>query len=82
MVHGPIYGRFTGFYVNRFLSRGPHRRDVTHILSKVTCFLLKPFIFVGYRNQVFFPYKSFYFECYATMPVTADAHISSLRYLW
>ena len=30
----------------------------------------------------FFPYKSLYFECYATMPMLADAHISSLGYLW
>ena len=31
--------------------------------------------------KVFFPYKSLYFECYATMPMLADAHISSLGYL-
>ena len=36
---------FYGFFVDRFLSRGPHRRDVTHILSKVSCFLLKFFYF-------------------------------------
>ena len=42
-----------------------------------------PFIFVGYRNDRFFsPYKSLYFECYATKQVSADAHISSLGYLW
>ena len=23
-----------------------------------------------------------YFECYATMPMLADAHISSMGYLW
>ena len=51
VVHGPIYGRFMGFYVNGFLS-----------------------IEIGF----FFPYKSSYFECYATMPMLADAHISSL----
>ena len=35
---------------------------------------------VGYRNdRFFFPYKSLDFECYATF---ADAHISSLGYLW
>ena len=57
--------------------------DVTHILSKVSCFLLKSFHFVGYRNDRFsFPYKSLYFECYATMPMLADAHISSLGCLW
>ena len=65
MVHGPIYGRFMGFYVNGFLSisvykgkplyrektayikthktainrhGGPHKKDVTHILSKVSFF--------------------------------------------
>ena len=33
-----------------------HRRDVTHILSKVSCFFYwNPFIFVGYRNDRFFP---------------------------
>ena len=45
VVHGPIYARSLGFYVNRFLSHGPNRRDVTHILSKVSCFLLKSFHF-------------------------------------
>ena len=30
----------------------------------------------------FFPYKSLYFERYATMPMLTDAHISSLCYLW
>ena len=54
VVHGLIYGRFMGFYVN-----------------------------VGYRNdRFFFPYKSLYCECYATMPTLADAQISSLGYLW
>ena len=57
--------------------------DVTHILSKVSCFLLKSFHFVGYRNDRFsFPYKSLYFECYATMPMLADAHISSMGCPW
>ena len=41
VVHGPIYARFMGFYVNRFLSRGQQRRVVTHILSKVSCFFIK-----------------------------------------
>ena len=26
-------------------------------------------------KQVFFPYKSLYLECHATMPMLADAHI-------
>ena len=54
-----------------------------HILSKVSCFLLKSFHFRRDRNdRFFFPYKSLYFECYATMPMLADAHILSLGYLW
>ena len=63
------------------LAHGPHRRDVTHILCKVSCFsFLNPFILVGYRNDRFFR-KYLYSECYATMPMLADAHISSLGYL-
>ena len=30
----------------------------------------------------FFPIQSLYFECYATMPMLADTHISILSYLW
>ena len=30
----------------------------------------------------FSPYKSLYFEYYATMSMIANAHISSLGYLW
>ena len=88
VVHAPIYGRFMGFYVNGFLSfyksaRGPYRRDVIHILSKVCCFFLKSFHFRRLqKRQVFFPYKSLYCKCYATMPMLADAHISSQGYLW
>ena len=40
-------------------ARGPHRRDVTH-LSKVSCFYRNPFIFVGYRNDRFFPHTNPY----------------------
>ena len=36
-LHKPINGHKS--------ARGPHRRDVTHILSKVSCFLLKSFHF-------------------------------------
>ena len=40
-----------------------------------------PFIFIGYRNDRFFPFKNPYiFECHATMPMIADAHVSSLRH--
>ena len=65
VVRGSIYGRFTGFYVNGFLScktRGLHRRDVTHILSKVSCCYWNPFIFVGYRNDFFFPIQILIFR--------------------
>ena len=59
----------------------PHRRDVTHILCKVSSFFhWNPFIFLGYRNDRFSPIQSLYFECYATMPMLADIHIS-LGYL-
>ena len=63
IVHGSIYGRFTGFHVNGFLScktRGLHRRDVTHILSKVSCFYWNPFILVGYRNDRLFSHTNPY----------------------
>ena len=44
-----------------------------------TVFYWNPFIFVGYRNDRFFlPKKFLHFECYATMPMLADAHISSV----
>ena len=52
---------------------GPHGRDVTHILSRASCFLLKSFHFHRLQKpQVFsiqiliFP---LYFEYYATMPM-------------
>ena len=34
------------------------------------------------ETKVFFPYISLYFECYTTMPMFADAYMSSLGYLW
>ena len=64
-------------------AHGSHRRDVTHILCKVSCFSLKSFHFRRLQKRLFFfPYKSLYFECYATMSMFADAQISSLGYLW
>ena len=48
VVHGPIYGHIYGHKSPRYgheSARGPHRRDLTHILSKVSCFLLKSFHF-------------------------------------
>ena len=82
-----VHGRENGLHKNpengHKSARGPHRRDVTHILSKVSCFLLKSFHFRGLQKRcLFLPYKSLYFECYATMPMFADSQISSLGYLW
>ena len=57
VVHGPIYGRFMVFYVNRVFSL---YKDVTHMLSKVSCFLLKSFHFLGYRNGRFFSHTNSY----------------------
>ena len=48
-VHGPIYGRFIGFYVKS--AHGPHGRDVAHILTKVSCFLLNSFHFCRLRKR-------------------------------
>ena len=63
-------------------TRGPPRRDVTHILSKVSCFFIEILSFSWVTETIgFSPYKSLYFECYATIPMFADAHISSLGYL-
>ena len=60
-----------------------HTGKKQHILCKVSCFWMKSFRFRRLRKTIgFFPYKSLYFECYATMPMVADAHISSLGYLW
>ena len=41
-------------------ARGPHRRDVTHILSEASFFYWNPFIFVGYRNDRFFSHTNPY----------------------
>ena len=50
-----MYREKTVYITTHKSARGPRRRDVTHILSKVSCFSLKSFIFVGYRNDRFFP---------------------------
>ena len=41
----PLYREKTVYIKTHKTARGPHRRDVTHILSKVSCFLLKSFHF-------------------------------------
>ena len=38
--------------------------------------------FMAFYVNGFLPYNFLYFECYATMTMLADAHISSLGYLW
>ena len=47
----------------------------------------KPIVYVTYENESISIkkqltlHKSLYFQCYATTPMFADAHISSLGYL-
>ena len=57
-------------------ARGPHRRDVTHILSQVNCFLLKLFHFRWLQKpQVFFSHRNSYvLNVTQHMPMLADAH--------
>ena len=75
----PRYRKFQAIFAQ---ADGPHRRDVTQILCKVSCFLLKSFHFLRLQKRyVFSPYKSLYFESVTTMPMFADAHIQSLGYL-
>ena len=76
---------FYVFLCKRFSlsARGPHRRDVTHILSKVSCFLLKSFHFRRLQKLGFFPIQIFIFWMLCNnAPMLANAHISSLGYLW
>ena len=51
------------------------------ILIKKTLTLHKMCVSTVTETVGFSPYKSLYLECYATMPMLADAHISSLGYL-
>ena len=63
VVHGLIYGRNRPIYGCKYghkSARGPHRRDVTHILSKVSCFLLKSFHFRRLRKRQFFSHTNPY----------------------
>ena len=62
-------GRFMGFYVNGFLSH------VTHISSKVSCFLLKSFPFFGYRNDRFFSHTNPYIS-----NITQQCHVRRWSY--
>ena len=58
------------------------KNSLPYLKCVLSCFLLKSFHFRRFqKRKFFFPYKSLYFECYATMPMLADAHISSLGYL-
>ena len=50
-------------------AHGPHRRNVIHILCKVSCSFFcywNPFIFVGYGNDMLINYPLI-FECYVTL---------------
>ena len=72
VFYGPIYGRFmrekthTIQTIKKGLksAHGPRRRDLTHILCKVSCFFLSwnPLIFVGYGNDRFFPIRILIFR--------------------
>ena len=44
-ISKPLYREKTVYIKTHKSARGPHGRDVTHILSKVSCFLLKSFHF-------------------------------------
>ena len=56
-----LYREKTAYIKTHETARGPHRRDVTHILSKVSGFLLKSFHFRRLqRRQVFFPHTNPY----------------------
>ena len=58
---------------------GPHRRDVTHISSKVSCFLLKS---LGYRSDRSFSHTNPYISNVTQQcRCSPDVHISSLGYL-
>ena len=84
LLCGPRVDLWTPFYGLQCKSAsGPHRRDVTHILSKGNCFFYwNPFIFVGYRNDRLFPCTNSYISAvFRMLPNNADAHISSLAYL-
>ena len=58
-------------------AHGPHRRDLTHTLCKVTeLFFIEILSFSQVTETIgFFPYKSLYLECYAAMSMFADAHL-------
>ena len=79
VIYGPIYG------LSCKSARGPHRRDVTHILSKGNCFFFyrNLFIFVGYRNDRLFPHRNSYISAVFRMLLNnAHAYVSSFGYLY
>ena len=80
VVHWPIY---TATHKTASINRPvDHTRDVTHILSKVSCFYWNPFIFVRYRNDRFFSYTNSYISAvFRVLRSNTDDHISSLGYL-
>ena len=59
-------------------ARGPHGRDVTHILRKVSCFFIwNPFIFIGYKNNRFFSHTNTYI-----LNVTQQSQCSPMLIFW
>ena len=73
-----LYREKTAYIKTHETARGPHRRDATHILNKVSGFLLKSFHFRRLqRRQVFSPIQILTFRILRNK----DAHISSLGYL-
>ena len=56
-------------------ARGPHRRDVTHILSKVNCFFIEIVSFsLVTETTGFFLRNSYVLNVTQHMPMLADAH--------
>ena len=69
-----------------------NKKQITLLKMCVTSFLCGPradlwtfYAFLCKRFSLYIKvnlHKSLHFECYATMPMLADAHISSLGYPW
>ena len=80
MVSEPIYGHLMDVTGTGLLSlnghksaRKPKRKEETHNLSKVSRFLFNSFYIRRVQKQLFFlPYKSLYFERYATVPMATS----------
>ena len=96
VVYGPIYGRFMGCTVNGFLSvfieynftvqlygtwTTQERRNTHLVKAKLHVFFIEILSFQYVTETIgLFPYKSLYFECYATLPMFADVVETYLIY--